>query len=185
MNKRNTEGYVLAYVLIVITVMGMIAATLMTSTLQVITAQEKSIEYMKDKYAAMGDVEKFLAEFDAKFASGPVEFSGNSYDSPSAALTAAQSRIPDIVPSGYTSASSSPDISLESDGEYTGKYTYVIYATHGQVEVKSTIITPLEIEISEDTSDEEDPDSSTYSYLITFSPFSLSTYEITPNGGDT
>ena len=39
MNKRNTEGYVLAYLLIVITVMGVIAATLMTSTLQVVQAQ--------------------------------------------------------------------------------------------------------------------------------------------------
>ena len=60
MTKRNTEGYVLAYLLIVIAVMGAIAATLMTSTVQVMASQQNSIQYMKDKYAAMGEVEKLV-----------------------------------------------------------------------------------------------------------------------------
>jgi len=62
MNKRNTEGYVLAYLLIVIAVMGAIAATLMTSTVQVMAAQQNSIRYMQDKYEAMGEVERLTAD---------------------------------------------------------------------------------------------------------------------------
>ena len=79
MPKRNTEGYVLAYLLIVIAVMGVIAASLMTSTLQVVQAQEKSLSYMKEKYEAMGEVERFAAELDSIIyqhsnASGEVNF---------------------------------------------------------------------------------------------------------------
>ena len=62
MNKRNTEGYVLAYLLIVITVMGVIAATLMTSTLQVVQAQEKSLVYMQKKYEVQGELERFISD---------------------------------------------------------------------------------------------------------------------------
>ena len=77
MDKHNTEGYVLAYLLIVITVMGVIAATLMTSTLQVVQAQEKSLVYMKDKYEAMGEVEKEIAEISVfSISSSGFDYSG-------------------------------------------------------------------------------------------------------------
>ena len=56
---------VLLYLLIVIAVMGAIAATLMTSTVQVMAAQQNSIRYMQDKYEAMGEVEKLVAELES------------------------------------------------------------------------------------------------------------------------
>ena len=103
MNKRNTEGYVLAYLLIVITVMGVIAATLMTSTLQVVTSQEKSLAYMKDKYEAMGEIELFIAELEHAFSltnavEGIAEYTSNSdYASHYNAFSGAQNHVSSLL----------------------------------------------------------------------------------------
>ena len=61
MNKRNTEGFVLAYVMIVIAVVSAITMALTTSTLNVLKAQEQSVERMQDKYEVMGEIEKLAA----------------------------------------------------------------------------------------------------------------------------
>lgn len=102
MNKRNTEGYVLAYLLIVITVMGLIAATLMTSTLQVVTAQEKSLTYMQSKYEAMGEIEKAIAQLTYTFeqtnpgsSEGIAVFSSGQYETLNSENSSAKSAVED------------------------------------------------------------------------------------------
>lgn len=65
MNKRNTEGFVLAYVMIVIAVVSAITMALTTSTLNVLKAQEQSVERMQTKYQVMGEIEKVAAALES------------------------------------------------------------------------------------------------------------------------
>ena len=66
MKKRNDEGFALAYVVVVIFILCSIAIALMSSTLRTLQAQENMVQRMKDKYAAMGEIERLVAELEAK-----------------------------------------------------------------------------------------------------------------------
>ena len=64
MKKRNEEGYVLAYVMVVIFVVCSIAVALMSYSLNTIKTQENMIQRMTDKYEAMGEIERIVAEIE-------------------------------------------------------------------------------------------------------------------------
>lgn len=64
MKKRNDEGFALAYVVVVIFILCSIAIALMSSTLRTLQAQENMVQRMKDKYEAMGEIERFVAELE-------------------------------------------------------------------------------------------------------------------------
>lgn len=66
MKKRNEEGFALAYVVVVIFILCSIAIALMSSTLRTLQAQENMVQRMKDKYEAMGEIERLVAELEAK-----------------------------------------------------------------------------------------------------------------------
>ena len=61
MKKRNDEGFALAYVVVVIFILCSIAIALMSSTLRTLQAQENMVQRMKDKYEAMGEIERVVA----------------------------------------------------------------------------------------------------------------------------
>lgn len=65
MKKRNEEGYVLVYVMVVIFTVCFIALALMSNTLRTLQAQESMVQRMKDKYEAMGAIERLVAELEA------------------------------------------------------------------------------------------------------------------------
>ena len=65
MKKRNDEGFALAYVVVVIFILCSIAIALMSSTLRTLQAQENMVQRMKDKYEAMGEIERLVAELEA------------------------------------------------------------------------------------------------------------------------
>ena len=62
MKKRNEEGYVLAYVMVIILVVCSIAVALMSYSLNTIQTQENMVQRMKDKYEAMGEIERVAGE---------------------------------------------------------------------------------------------------------------------------
>lgn len=66
MKKRNEEGFALAYVVVVIFILCSIAIVLMSSTLRTLQAQEIMVQRMKDKYEAMGEIERLVAELEAE-----------------------------------------------------------------------------------------------------------------------
>ena len=59
--RKDTGGYALLYVLVVIILLCAVAMMICTVSMQNLTAQQKSVERMADKYAAQGEVEKFKA----------------------------------------------------------------------------------------------------------------------------
>lgn len=63
--KKHDEGYVLAFVMVVITVLCLIAVLLMPLSLRNLEAQNDSIRRMQDKYAAQGVIETVVAKMNS------------------------------------------------------------------------------------------------------------------------
>ena len=195
MTKRNTEGYVLAYLLIVIAVLGVIGASLMTSTLQVVQAQEKSLVYMKDKYEAMGEVEKFVAAL-SSLSYNHEDSSGNQIfgftDDENACNNDAENRLwtillPDLI-SEYSSLEITCDDSLRNNS-----LNVVYKPSHSSTKIVADISFNPFINISRQSGTEErtylDPETGDeipefvsvtyYSYSISLSDLIFESYEIT------
>ncbi len=60
--RKNNEGYVLPFVLVVMIVLTIIATSLMTAALRNLQSQQKFTERMETKYAAEGEIEKIVAQ---------------------------------------------------------------------------------------------------------------------------
>ena len=200
MNKRNTEGYVLAYLLIVIAVMGAIAATLMTSTVQVMASQQNSIQYMKDKYEAMGEVEKLVAELVETFeetqpSDGIATFREADFDFYNDAINAAKNKITSLVPTlaeaenlvfSRTSSSSTLDI---YDGEYSFSFTIeqdaAFITAKYQLPLTIKIITQKYDPYKDTTTGDMIYPPDEFEYQISIHSLNVLSYDITSNGGAT
>lgn len=201
MNKRNNDGYVLIYVMVAIAVIGLVASTLMASTLKVVEAQEKSLQQAQSKYAVQGEVERFIADLDMIYPSSPIV--GNiCQDNKSAAVDSAIS-----VFSAY----------LSKYGEFPfGNYPLLVKDSHSVTHntesdylvidtVFSDNITTISLQImfapeftvaeesfpalEDDPSTPADESRASYTnYQCTVhgaKDFSFSSYKITSTGGDT
>lgn len=60
--RKNNDGYVLPFVLVVMIVLTIIATSLMTAALRNLQSQQKFTERMVDKYQAEGEIEKIVAQ---------------------------------------------------------------------------------------------------------------------------
>lgn len=70
--KKHDEGYVLAFVLVVIVVLCLVAVSMMSISLRNVQTQTDSIVRMQDKYTAMGLIEKLNAVTNANAPKIPV-----------------------------------------------------------------------------------------------------------------
>ena len=59
--KKREEGYVLLYVVIVITLLSVLAMTICTISLRNLQGQQASLERTRQLYAAEGKIERFVA----------------------------------------------------------------------------------------------------------------------------
>ena len=60
--KKHDEGYVLAYVTVVLLLFSLIATMILTGAMKNMTAQQDTIQRMKDRYAAEGMIQQVIAE---------------------------------------------------------------------------------------------------------------------------
>ncbi len=60
--KKHDEGYVLAYVTVVLLVFCLVATAILTGALKNLQAQQDAITRMQDKYAAQGMIEQVMAQ---------------------------------------------------------------------------------------------------------------------------
>ena len=60
--KKHDEGYVLAYVTVVLLIFCLVATTILTGALHNLQSQQKAIARMQDQYAAEGMIEKVVAQ---------------------------------------------------------------------------------------------------------------------------
>lgn len=76
--KKNNGGYVLAYVMIVITVVSAMALAVGSVAVRNLQVQEAAVERMQDLYAAEGEIERFQAWVIGK----TIEEINNTYPDP-------------------------------------------------------------------------------------------------------
>lgn len=62
--KKHDEGYVLAYVTVVLLVFCLVATTILTGALRNLQTQQKINDQMKDQYVAAGMIEKVMSQWD-------------------------------------------------------------------------------------------------------------------------
>lgn len=62
--KKHNEGYVLAYVMVIIAVLMLVASSVMGVALKNLQRQRAEVETMQAKYAAEGAIERILAKVD-------------------------------------------------------------------------------------------------------------------------
>lgn len=62
--KKNNEGYVLVFVVVVMLVLALVATAVMTFSLHSLKSQQNSIQRTQDQYAAGGEIEKVVAKLE-------------------------------------------------------------------------------------------------------------------------
>lgn len=60
--KKHDDGYVLAYVTVVLLLFCLIATMILTGAMKNMTNQQDTIQQMKDRYAAEGMIQQVIAE---------------------------------------------------------------------------------------------------------------------------
>lgn len=198
MNKRNTEGFVLAYVMIVIAVVSAITMALTTSTLNVLKAQEQSVERMQDKYDAMGRIELTVAHAEAN-ASAVLDISVNG----SCPNEITEDEIEDLYVKSNCMAFVNNAMDLmgntfnDPDGPVYYSYTHIdedtleffLSSNSDTVEVNAIVKLFYDsiINVTPPANPEDDPEGTgsmwTYEYTITDFTLEFVSYEITSIGG--
>lgn len=64
--KKDTGGYALLYVLVIVMVLVAISMMICTVALRNLQSQQAAVERMANKYAAQGEIEKIKAQIDNK-----------------------------------------------------------------------------------------------------------------------
>ena len=176
MKRRNEEGYVLVYVMVVVFVLCAIALALMSGTLHTLQTQEAMVQRMEDKYEAMGEIERVVAEMElctASYSDSPLTETDTlvleNCDHEAAALSKLKGKLLGL---------SDRYVSIQSDDGYT--YSLLTTLSESSVQV------PAEIEIEIDCNSNCVTDTLTqqkfcHSYSIKVTDLIFSTYTI---GGD-
>ena len=72
--KKHNEGYVLAYVMVIIAVLMLVSASVMGVALKNLQRQKAEVETMQAKYAAEGAIERAIVELKAIKTQSPIHF---------------------------------------------------------------------------------------------------------------
>lgn len=202
MNKRNTEGFVLAYVMIVIAVVSAITMALTTSTLNVLKAQEQSVERMQDKYEAMGRIEWAIAQAEANgnsidsvvcstldnsysaYGAGIIPYSGESNNNDTI-VSEIESEIAELVKEQAfdhvtTALTSAVSFFKVSNIEYfqiaendSDNLSFSVISHAGSVEIKATFSLSYSADITVAIADESEGEEILCSYTLDVFDFSL------------
>ena len=76
--RKHNEGYALVLVLVVLIVLALLSTIILTGAQRNLDAQVTSVEYMKAKYQAQGEIEKIVGKLEALEAGqvADVQFAG-------------------------------------------------------------------------------------------------------------
>jgi uncharacterized protein YxeA len=61
--KKHDEGYVLAYVTVVLLLFCLIATMILTGAMKNLTIQQDTVQHMKDRYAAEGMIQQVIVQW--------------------------------------------------------------------------------------------------------------------------
>lgn len=191
--KRNEEGYVLVYVMVVIFVLCSIAIAIMSYTLNTLQAQEAMVRRMKDKYEAMGEIERVVAELDIysvpELTDSKYKYSTES-DCAEDAIEYLLNYIDDFNYS-FASTEDTPERQLSISPHDTAdpnKYTFSITTKYASTQVDAKLVifpnikTHHHITYTKNENGDDVIDSEWYQFTIDVDFFAFDSYNIVSGG---
>lgn len=166
--RKNDDGYVLPFVLVVMIVLCIISASLMTASLRNLQMQQKFTARMVDKYEAQGEIEKAVAQLKQD-----VVIEGNATDT----LTPRE-----------LSEKLGETIEVTQEGDTIGEDTAIEagrpfdFTVSLNVSSEATTIA-CELLILAQYESAQENQASTYKHTITVETITYKSYEISTGGG--
>ena len=188
--KKHDEGYVMLLVVVVILVMSIVSAALMSMTVTNLRNQRNSVDRMKEKYAAQGEMEKLVAQLEAGI---PEEV---TVEVTSLNLEETQC-LKEAIAAGLTEAGLEDEEIGELKFSEDGKnFSCTIPLSAGTEKTQITCVLTLTgtaekaepadpiLPAEEGEESDESTTEATASYKITFNALTYTSYEISEGGGE-
>ena len=179
--RKNTDGYVLIYVVFVFLFLCIVAAGTCTAALNNLKTQAAYIDQMQDKYEAESNIEQFMAEVCVACA----EISGDEYCFTSDTEAIAQAKEDFLLKiASWNDAHCTKTAMGWSAGGL--EFVVILEATCGSTKITAeAVFLPSIATPSETTYDElEDTEDTLYSYAITHVTSEYRSYTLESSGGD-
>lgn len=181
--RKDTGGYALVYVLIVVLVLCAVAVSVCTAALKNYQAQERSVRQTRQLYQAEGEIEKFVALAEEVSSLQESEES-EKYDSEDKAKEEAKGKYLahlDVVKETVSSCTFTPPDTAETGSECC---TFTLTCKNAAVHIETKIKMKLEYDVTEKPTQEEQPDGTTqevikYAAKVSKATHSYNTYTIT------
>ena len=183
--KKNNDGYVLPFVLVVMIVLCIMSASLMTAAFRNLQMQQKFTDRMVDKYAAQGKIEKAVAQLKQDLFTQDIVIEDSASGAPTAeelahklGLTADKVR---IIEATRADIETEEDETSEGD-EQTDEKKSLDFTVSLDASSEATTIA-CELLISAKYTSEQVDGSATYKHTITVEKITYKSYEISTGGG--
>ena len=182
--RKNNDGYVLPFVLVVMIVLCIISTSLMTAALRNLQMQQRFTERMVDKYAAQGEIEKAVAQLQQDLLTQDIVIEGNVSGEPTVeelasklGLTADKVR---IIEATQADTETEEDETSEADEQETEKKPFAFTVSLDASSEATTIACELLISAEYTSAQQAD---SKYTCTITVERITYQSYEISTGGG--
>lgn len=193
--KKQEGGYILAYVLVVVVILCILATGICSVALRNMQTQQASVERTKQLYTAEGRIEQFTAAVQAKAAELPECEAGSKSEAKAQMRQAFLDALDDAAPGDGFSILEKPGDSedpgwSEEDAD-TWQCTVSVASTEGEAAVAAELCVVLGVSCTTHSESDEDGNviATTFSYSITGCGISYNSYTITSaeseEGGET
>ena len=178
--RKNDDGYVLPFVLVVMIVLCIISASLMTASLRNLQIQQKFTARMVDKYEAQGEIEKAVAQLKQDLMTQNIVIERDEPgDLTPGALTPKE--LSEILEFDAVTQGGSP-IGKENPIEVNKQFGFTVSLESPPDAATDTTIA-CELLVSAEYTSEQVDESPTYKYTITVDKITYESYEISTGGG--
>lgn len=138
--KKHDEGYVLAFVMVVVAVLSLISLAVSTMAVWNVEVQQKAVERMQEKYEAEGNIEKIIAELGSLTVTET-----DSKTSDTEAVNAFNTKLKTLCEKYNSDAGRLPQDLVTVLNETELQCTFSIESAHGSTTVKTKIILKAEV----------------------------------------
>lgn len=183
--KKNNDGYVLPFVLVVMIVLCIMSASLMTAAFRNLQMQQKFTDRMVDKYEAQGEIEKAVAQLKQDLFTQDIVIEDSASGAPTAKELAESLGLTDdkvrILEVTQADTETEEDETSEGD-EQTDEKKSLDFTVSLDASSEATTIA-CELLISAKYTSEQVDGSATYKHTITVEKITYKSYEISTGGG--
>lgn len=182
--RKNTGGYALLYVMVVIILLCAVAMMVCTVAMQNLQAQQKSVEQMQEKYEAQGEVEKLKAQVEEIDVLNSTSLAKND-DPVTKAKEAYTAKVQSFITDDIKDIISA-DVSFDFDEDGETGIAIVIIEAKTEENLEPLVIATLHIDVNLTTTayiaaGESNPTEVFPTYNLTLGDVTFASY--TTNGG--